>query len=197
MVRGRPSRCRVLLVFFATWPSLVGCWSFQVGPGEPETPSFRADSPAAILRVSEAGIPWANGELGPAIQESLLAHGVFRAVHFPTEPRDGKTAVVVEVVGLGGVDEAVLWAALAAGATGYFFFLPALVLPFFQDYEAEVEVRVRRDESVLGSFRLAAEANIVHAMFAGPGDYVPKARKSVIRHLAGDVAAGVAEIAAK
>jgi hypothetical protein len=38
------------------------------------TPSCRRPSTSsAILRVSEAGIPWANGELGPAIQEALLA----------------------------------------------------------------------------------------------------------------------------
>jgi len=191
-----PPRGRILLACIAMVPSIAGCWSFQIGPGDPELPSTlaRPATSSAILRVSDAGIPWSNGELGPAIQEALLAQGVFREVHYPTEPVD-PPSLVVEIVGLGGLDEAVLWGLIAAGATGYFLLLPALVLPFFQDYEAALEVRVLRGGEVVGTFDAEAEANIVHAIFAGPHGYVPKARKSLIGNLAGRVAAGVTRVA--
>jgi len=190
-----PSRTIAAIALLAMVPGFLGCWSFQTGPKRFEfaeaTPS-RA-SAKAILRVNEAGIPWGNGEIGPAIREALLSRGVFREVYYPVEPIDPPTTVV-EVIGLGDADEAVAWALIAATATGYFLFLPAPVMPYFQGYEAELEVRVIRADRPSQSFRVDSRASIVHACFASPSAYVPGVRSSLIENLTQQVAAGVEDL---
>jgi len=191
-MRLRASRTRAAVLLLAIAPSWLGCWSFQAGPKDFEfagAVSRNADA-TAILRVNEAGIPWGNGEFGPAIQEELLSRGIFSQVYYPVEPID-PPSTVIEVVGLGDFDEAVLWAMIASAATGYFFFLPAPVLPYFQDYEAEFEVRVIRADQPVQSFRVESSALVVHAVFARPINYLPKVRTSVVENLTQKVAAGI------
>ncbi len=172
-----------------------GCWHFRIGPSDFEfarPPESRSDA-EAILRVNEAGIPWANGTFAPAIQKELLARGIFREVYYPVEPAS-PPSTVIEVSGIGDLDEAVVWATIASAATGYFFFLPAPVLPYFQDYEAQVDVTVKRDGEVLGTFSLDDQAAIVHALFASPNGYVPPARRALLKKLAREIVAGVENV---
>jgi hypothetical protein len=188
----RSSRKRAAFLLLTLAPNWLGCWSFQTGPKDfefAEAVSARAEA-TAILRVNEAGIPWGNGEFGSAIQEQLLSRGIFSKVYYPVEPID-PPGTVVEVVGLGDFDEAVLWAMIAAAATGYFLFLPAPVMPYFQSYEAEFEVRVVRAGEQAQTFQVASSASIVHAAFAAPSSYLPGARTSLIENLSKQVAAGV------
>ena len=188
----RSSRIRAAFILLALVPNWLGCWSFQRGPKAlefAEEISGQGDT-AAILRVNEAGIPWGNGEFGSAIREQLLSQGTFSEVHYRVEPID-PPSTVVEVVGLGKFDEAVVWALFAAAATGYFLFLPAPVMPYFQEYEAELEVRVTRAGEQTHTFRVASSASIVHAIFASPSRYLPDVRTSLIENLSTQVAAGV------
>ncbi len=195
-MKRRSSRKRAALLLLAFAPYWLGCWSFQRGPKDfefAEAASGRVADTTAILRVNEAGIPWGNGEFGSAIQDELLSRGIFRQVHYPVEPID-PPGTVVEVVGLGDFDEAVVWALIAATATGYFLFLPAPVMPYFQEYEAEFEVRVIRADQPTQSFRVESSASIVHAVFTAPSRYMPNVRSSLIENLAKRVAAGVEDL---
>ena len=188
----RSSRQRAAFILLAMAPNWLGCWAVQIGPKSSkfaETVSARADA-TALLRVNEAGIPWGNGKFGPAIQEQLLSRGIFSEVHYLVEPID-PPSTVVEVVGLGQFDEAILWSLIATVATVNYFFLPAPVMPYFESYDAEFEVRVVRAGEQPQTFQVESSASIVRAIAADPSSYLPTARMSLIENLSKQVAAGV------
>ncbi|MEM9173689.1 MAG: hypothetical protein AAGC67_00500 [Myxococcota bacterium] len=190
--RAQPLRRGLVAVLFVTFLTQAGCWSFQTGPGAYAPQAPKGDGSAqAILRVNEAGVPWGNGELAEAIQKALIGRKAFSAVHYPVEPAPSADQIIVEVSGIGGLDEAILWGTIAAAATGWFFFLPAPILPYFQDYEGALEVTLSRDGNTIATFEVEAEAGIVHAIFATPEAYVDPARRQLIEHLALQVADGV------
>ena len=169
------------------------CWSFQYGargfvPSEVQKP-FASN---AILRVNEAGVAWGNGGLGPTVQQGLLSTGLFEHVYYPVEPSH-PPELVVEVEALGHIDHAAAWASLAAMATVYFFFLPAPVLPYFDDYRITCDVRVRRGDEVLREFQVETKSKVVHAILADPEHFVPEARERVFRDLSDLIADGVAQ----
>jgi hypothetical protein len=171
----------------------AGCWSFQLGAKayDPrDIPEPFAEG--AILRVNEAGVAWGNGIFGQDVQQGMLRAGLFERVYYPVEPPD-PPEYVVEVTALGNLDEAILWALLASAATGYFFFMPAPVMPYFEDYGVTCDVQVRRGSELLHQFQVETEANVVHAIFADPEKFVTDARTRVFRHLASRIVEGVAE----
>jgi hypothetical protein len=188
---GRVNRSIALALVAAM--ACLGCWSFQGGTDYRATSaSTRPFGSDAILRVNEAGIAWGNGQLAERVQSELLRSGLFERVHFPVEPPD-PPEVVIEVEALGELDEAITWAVFASAVVGYFYFVPALFVPVFEDYAVTCEIRVREGGKTIRSFRVASEANVVHALFANPNQFVTEARGKVFADLAGQIAAGVAE----
>jgi hypothetical protein len=188
---GRAKRSVALALAAAT--ASLGCWSFQGGTDYRATSaSSRPFGPDAILRVNEAGIAWGNGQLAERVQSELLRSGLFERVYFPVEP-PGPPEVVIEVEALGELDEAITWAVVASAIVGYFYFVPALFVPLFEDYGVTCEVRVREGGRTIRSFRVASESTVAHAVFADPDRFVTEAREKVFADLAGQIAAGVAE----
>lgn len=175
---------RPFLALLLAFLFVPGCWSFRLGPDDlPFVNGSGAGEAEAILRVNEAGVPWGNGKLGPAIRDALESRGVFSTVHYPVEP-DPSGLLRIEVVGLGKLDEAVIWGVLASSATGFFFFLPAPVLPYFQDYEGTLNVTIYDQDQVVSSFEVEAETSIVSAIMAPADDYYEPAVDALVQHLA-------------
>lgn len=175
--------------------SQTGCWHFMTGARGFEPAQASASlSTEAVLRVNEAGVAWGNGEFGEELKRTLLKQGIFQRVHYPVEPRELPN-VVIEVEALGSLDEAILWAIIAAGATGYFLFLPAPVLPYFEDYGVSCDVRVLEDGLVTHRFQIKTETKVIHAILADPAKFVPDAKRRVFRDLADRIADAVAGIA--
>ena len=171
----------------------TACWSFQFGAkGFPLRDVEAPLAKGAILRVNEAGIAWGNGGLGPSVQKGLLRAGLFERVYYPIEPAN-PSDLVVEVDALGKMHEIAIWGFIAAAATGYFFFMPAPVMPYFEDYGVTCDVRVRRGHEVLREFQVETQSNVVHAIFADPETFVSEARQRVFSDLTDRIVDGVAQ----
>jgi hypothetical protein len=170
----------------------TGCWSFMTGAkGFTPARAQGVAAPHAILRVNEAGIAWGNGDFGAQLHRALLDASLFERVYYPVEPPE-PPEWIIEVQALGRMNEASLWAVIAATATGWFFFLPAPVLPYFEDYGVTCEVRVLRGDAPPHSFQVETQATVIHAIFADPESFVAKAKERVFRELVDRVVDGIA-----
>ncbi|MDJ0867770.1 MAG: hypothetical protein QNK03_16820 [Myxococcota bacterium] len=165
----------------------TGCWHFLTGASGYQPSSSGSIGGAALLRVNEAGFYWSNGSFGEVLREALLAQDVFDEIHYPVEPVD-PPSVVLEVEAVGHFDEAVTWAFIGATITGFFYFVPMPIVPYFQSYDSECLVRLRDGDRLVGEFGVETRARVTHAIFANPETYVEKVKERTFRDLSARIA---------
>ena len=180
--------CALLLAI-----SLPGCWSMRYRPGEREWRApVEAGRPGIVVAVDEAGVAWGDGRLGDEIRTALAGSGLFEQAYYPIEP-PAAPALRLEVEALADEDENVVWGTIGALAIGYFLFLPALVFPFFDEFEIACSNRLLEDGAEVVSFEVKSEARFVHAIFASAQELRDEAREAVYRDLADQIAARLVE----
>jgi hypothetical protein len=141
--------------------------------------------------VADAGVAWSDETLASEIGEGLRREGF--VVHHPIEPPSAPP-LRVEVKVLGSEGSVVAWGILGAAVIGYFFFLPSLVWPFFDNYGTKSTVRVLEHGQEIHRFEVEAKATVTHALFADANHWREEVRSGVFRDLSTKIATEVAAV---